>query len=262
LKTAVISDVHSNKEALEAVLEDIEKQDVKRIVCLGDVVGYGPEPLEVISLIKKHTEFCIQGNHDRAVTSKDITASNPQAKALIEYTIRTLKPDYNIISLLLDKKKEIRKECSDYLSSMPERYSADGMLFVHASPGTKKYEYLSHPQDAFKALKENWNDNICFVGHTHLPFFSNMTKNKFIFSEENLEEVSTTGKTIVNVGSVGQPRDGDNRACYSVYHDGIVRFRRVKYDYQKTTNKMIKLGKKEGMSKIYEQLAHRLKMGR
>jgi len=244
---AVLSDVHSNLEALEAVLEDIDKQNIRKIICLGDLVGYCASPKEVIDLAIKKFEFCIMGNHDYAVLNENIKGSNYNAVKSFEWTIKKLNGFFTSGKYL------------DYLAERPYELNNKNFTFTHASPNYKinskdiseSFPYIHNLDEAKEVFDENfW---ICFVGHTHKPgIFYN---NRVLVPKEE-EKYSLDQKMIINSGSVGQPRDKDNRACYVIVDEehNSFSYRRVKYDYAKTGRKIISAG-------LPEVLATRLAKG-
>ncbi|MGE3181890.1 MAG: metallophosphoesterase, partial [Phycisphaerae bacterium] len=161
---AIISDIHSNLEALEVVLADIKRRGITEIVCLGDVVGYGPNPRECLDLVRRHTRLCLMGNHDHAVMYEPTNFNMPAERAC--YWTRRLLED--------EPSTQLRNERWDYLGSLPVRTKDDDLLFVHASPRRPINEYI-FPEDVFTnpqkviANFERLDTRLCFVGHTHQP---------------------------------------------------------------------------------------------
>jgi len=232
-RVALISDIHANLEALEAVLADIAKQGVSEILCLGDVVGYGYDARACIDLVQERCSLCLCGNHDWAVLHT-ATGFNQMARRAIELTRKRLSPGR--------WPSPERRRRWKFLEGLVERHERGEWLLVHGSPRDPVSEYI-FPEDVelapdkmteiFEAVQR-----ACFVGHTHLPG---------VFTEEGLfipaaELGGGYGlkgpKAVVNVGSVGQPRDGDPRACYVVATEDQVQYRRVEYDVQKTMEKI------------------------
>ncbi len=241
-KVALISDIHANLEALEAVLAHIRAQgDVERIYCLGDVVGYGPDPGAVIDLVEQQCAWALMGNHDYAMFHS-VEGFNAMATAAIQCQRKQLDPNAEESQPGIFVFPE-RKRRWEFLQTMPEKVEDGEDIFVHASPRDPIYEYL-FPEDAtcepdklkqvFDAVKRH-----CYVGHTHQPG---------VFTEEprfrTPQDVGmayafrTQEKLIVNVGSVGQPRDGDPRACYATVSADGIRWYRVAYDVEKTIRKV------------------------
>ena len=249
---AIISDIHSNLEALQAVLEDIEKRGIQRIVCLGDIVGYGPNPRECLDLIMERCEACVCGNHDVAVFYEPYSF-NLGAERAAFWTRTCLEEEPN---------KEIRDRRWQFLGSRPVKYRWEDFLCVHGSPRKPINEYIfaddvfSNPNklmDNFRRLEEM----TCFVGHTHVPGV--LLDDPYFDPPDELGEpdIFELGeRAIINVGSVGQPRDRDWRASYVVLKDDRVEFKRVKYDIEKTVKKI------KAIADLDDFLAERLKEGR
>lgn len=247
---AIISDIHSNAEAFSAVLEDIDKQGISEIICLGDVIGYGPDPRECIKLAMSFG-ICLRGNHEDALLNIAIDF-NMDAAAAIDWTRNQLN----------DKAypKMENHMLWNYLDKMVETKAMDDALFVHGSPKLPTREYI-RPTDITDPAKMrgifSMVSRLCFCGHTHEPG---------VFTEELKFHPPTVingylrfppdKKYIINVGSVGQPRDRDNRACYATYDGDTVRFHRVKYDYEATMKKILEI------PDLSPRLAYRLKEGR
>jgi len=208
---AIISDIHSNLEALEAVLADIEQRGVKEIVCLGDVVGYGANPKECLDLVRERCRVCLMGNHDHAVLYEPCNFNLPAERAC--YWTRQLLEE--------EREERLRNERWTFLGALPVRHQYPDVLFVHASPRRPINEYI-FPEDVFtnpqKVLAnfDRLDRRLCFVGHTHQPgvflddpYFdppSELPDAPFFEIEDE--------RAIINVGSVGQPRDRDPRASY------------------------------------------------
>ena len=221
---AIISDIHSNLEALQAALDYIDNHKIESIYCLGDIVGYGPNPNECIELIRKRCQVVLMGNHDyAAVGLANIEYFNEYAKMSTYWTIERL-----------------REENRSYLSNLPFSHQTNNSFFVHASPSNPSFwYYVLSVQDAQMEM-QSFDQRICFIGHSHVPV---------VFTQENLyREVSFTfepnEKYIVNVGSIGQPRDGNSNLCFAVMDEqkNSVEFVRLSYDLQKTYSKIIKAG--------------------
>lgn len=212
---AVISDIHSNLEALTAVLADIEQRGVKRIVCLGDVIGYGPNPRECLDLIREKCHICIAGNHDHAVLYEP-TNFNTAAERAAYWTRQMLESEP-------DRAK--RNARWSFLGGLPVRAVEDDVLFVHASPRRPVNEYI-FPEDVFTnpqkviANFERLDTRLCFIGHTHQPGV--FLDDPYFDPPHELPDspyfVLDDERAIVNVGSVGQPRDRDSRASYVLAH--------------------------------------------
>jgi predicted phosphodiesterase len=250
---AIISDLHSNLPAIEAILEDIVQQGAEEIVCLGDVVGYGPSPVEAIDRSMRMCRFVLSGNHDYAVITKAVRF-NPLAEEAVEFTRQELKPT----ALSLGRKKTRWQ----FLEQLPTRIEEGAVLYVHGSPRDDRNEYILESDMVF-GNQDKISDiftlvtRLLFVGHTHVPGIIN-TAFEFLHPDgDNVRfDLDPQEKYIINVGSVGQPRDGDNRACYVLFDDGAVTYRRVSYDFRKTMTEMTRVGP------ISHDAADRLEYGR
>lgn len=227
---AIISDIHGNLEALEAVLADIDSRGVEDIYCLGDVIGYGPNPRECIDLIIERTKVSILGNHDQAALF-DPEGFNAGAERAIFWTRTQFERG--------DPKGNEKRW--DFLGELPRMKREDKFLYVHGSARNPLNEYV-FPEDIYHQRKMErifaLVDNYCFQGHTHIPgvFLDDYTfrdpgdlGGSFEFGEQ---------KALVNVGSVGQPRDGDPRACYVTLDGTKIEYHRVEYDIDKVAEKI------------------------
>lgn len=228
---ALISDIHSNLEGLQAVLEDIEKHNIKEIYCLGDIVGYGPNPRECVDLVMS-CKMVLLGNHDQGAMF-DPEGFNPSAERAIFWTRAQLEvPTEN------RQKKERRWE---FLAERPRSFRENGFMFVHGSARNPLNEYV-FPEDIYNQRKMErifaLVERYCFQGHTHVPGI--FTENLQFHSPDEIDYAYKLDgrKTLCNVGSVGQPRDGDWRACYVHLDDDTIRFRRVEYDIETTIKKI------------------------
>ena len=229
MKYAVISDMHSNIEALTKVLGEIKTRNVNEIICLGDIVGYGANPDEVADLVRREARYVVRGNHDDALFD-EITFSmiNPYARAAIDYTRASLSADNY-----------------DWLRKIPMTERFADLLLVHASPSEpREWKYVFSEVDAQVELS-SFDEMICLIGHTHVPV---------IFRKKISE---TEVRELINVGSVGQPRDGDNRASFGIIDTGNYTYEniRIEYDYRAAANKIIAAG-------LPSFLAERLHKGR
>lgn len=238
---AIISDIHSNLEALTTVLNDIEKRGIKTIYCLGDILGYAANPKECLDLVIEKTENCVMGNHDYA-TLYEPTNFNQGAESAAYWARRVLEQE-------TDHEKSNKRW--QYLGNQRMRWTLRTKMkdveatldFVHASPRRPINEYV-FPDDVYtttgkmNALFERVK-HICFVGHTHLPGV--FLEDPDFYSPDELSgryPILPTEKAIINVGSVGQPRDRDNRASYVYLEDNVVNFVRLEYDYKTTAAKI------------------------
>lgn len=228
MRRAIISDIHANVVALEAVLEDIRAQGIESIYCLGDVIGYGPRPRECL-LTSRRFDLNLLGNHEEAVLFEPI-GFNARAKSAVEWTKQQLS--------LPEASREENVELWNFVGSMETTHTEDGVLYVHGSPRepTREYVFVSDIRNPEK-MREIFaaqEQVTCFNGHTH-------TAGVFTVDCEYLHPAQIGSrfqvgekKVLINVGSVGQPRDGDPRASYVVFDGDVVEFRRVKYDIEAT----------------------------
>jgi predicted phosphodiesterase len=225
---AVISDVHANAEALRAVLRDIKKRQIQDIFFLGDAVGYGPDPNESVRLLKSECKTLIAGNHDWGVLGLTETGSfNEYARMALAWTRGVLTVDNSEILRTAPLKAEMVKM---------------GITLVHATPcEPENWRYLLTLADAEISFKYMHTD-ICFIGHSHRPFIMEMSPSGRVKSNKREMPKKEGCRYIVNAGSVGQPRDGDPRACYAIADEDRIELVRVAYDIQAIQKKMSDAG--------------------
>jgi predicted phosphodiesterase len=241
LKIAVISDIHGNYDALEAVLEDIDRQGgIEEIYCLGDIIGYGAQPNECTEKIRELGCLTVAGNHDFASVGRlSFEFFNTYAKKSALWT-----------------KQILSKENVDWIQERNYVENLETFTLVHGTPfSPEMFHYISTLNDA-KVSFEEMTREICFVGHSHVPIvFFDTNPISYVVKEEI--KISNKEKVIVNVGRVGQPRDENPKSCYAIYDDeeSTVRLIRVKYNIDAAYGKIIKAG-------LPEILAARLKEGR
>lgn len=255
MKRALISDIHGNLEALLAVMADIEEQGVDEIFCLGDIIGYGPNPCECLDQVMRRSKVTILGNHDQAALF-DPDGFNPMALQAIYWTRDQLDNGPGTSAQVNGR--------WDFLGELPRSFDEEEYKFVHGSPRDPTNEYV-FPEYVFDQRKMEILfgkvTKYCFMGHTHLPgvFTTNC---EFVQPDECDYEFQLSGeKAMINVGSVGQPRDEDNRACYVILDKDApggprLNYRRIDYDFEKTANKIY------GEPDLSDQLGDRLKHGR
>jgi predicted phosphodiesterase len=221
---AVISDVHSNLEALNAVIEDIRKRDIEKILFLGDAVGYGPNPNECIEVLKKECLVLLAGNHDRAVTGDTpLEYFNENAGAAVQWTIEHITGE----NLELLGKLDILKVMEE-----------DNLCLVHSTPKEPDaWHYIFTLKDAGVNF-HYFEQKICLVGHSHTPFIVDKHPSGELILYKNRATFSEAARYIINAGSVGQPRDRDPRAAYAVLTSGEVEIIRIDYDFRETQGKM------------------------
>lgn len=242
MKLALISDVHGNLQALQSVLEDIGKIEHDRLLFLGDAVGYGANPNEVVELIAAECDVCIMGNHDAcALGQTQIAYFNSYAKQALEFTMSILDP------------KSVQ-----LISEYETIGQIDEILFTHATPSRPtEWNYCISPVQAAREF-ERFDTQACFIGHSHFPmiFSRNGSENVGLLPPSDVA-LEPDHKYLINVGSVGQPRDGDPRSCY-VYFDTETReltYRRVSYDIESAQKAMTGRG-------LPEYLIERLARGK
>ncbi|RME74725.1 MAG: metallophosphoesterase [Planctomycetota bacterium] len=236
---ALVSDIHSNIEALKAVMADIEKEKVEKIICLGDIIGYGPSPEECIDIAMERFDIALAGNHEWAILNQPVGFSYIARRAA-EWHQKVLKPGWFSSS----KKKKRWK----YLESLQDTYKEGDILFVHASPQNPKEEYLLRSdvdemiQDFSPKLKKAFSliEGPCFIGHTHTAGVIFEDTYHFFTPQELDFEVSLEKgrKAIINIGSVGQPRDGSPQSSYMLLDGDKAYYRRVDYDFEQTKEKI------------------------
>jgi predicted phosphodiesterase len=244
MKLAVISDIHANSEALEAVLADIATQDVDEILCLGDIVGYGANPNECIDLVKKSCSLVLLGNHDAAAVDLLSTQHfNIHAKIAIEWTMGNLTADSH-----------------SFLKTLPLKETRLSHTFVHATPYEPNMWYYITSLEEAAFNFQFFDTDFCFVGHTHIPIIIVLEDEKEVYVHQGetlkhgqLENV----RFLINVGSVGQPRDRNPNSCYGILDSDAktYTYHRVRYDVLKAQMKMRKI-------KMPEFLITRLVEGR
>ena len=227
MRLAVLSDIHGNLEALEAVLLEIDRLSVDGVIVLGDIVGYGPDPLACIYRIREAAAACVLGNHDEAlVDPTHVRELNPVAR-----------------DTLLRSREMVSEEELAYLRTFAFRHvEADG-VFTHANPILpEQWQHLQLFEHIRWCLDElEWH--IAFVGHTHHAGMYCKTDHQVVPLPSS-ELAVGHHRYLVNVGSVGQPRDGDPRACFALWDIAVGRaeLRRVEYRYQRTQEKLSALG--------------------
>jgi len=233
MKRAVVSDIHSNLVAFEAVLRDIERMKVAEVVCLGDVIGYGPRPQKCIDYVRKFFAWSLRGNHEQGLLdpAEAERFSHRAADALAWTRTKLETPD--------DDETPARKA---FLEAMPEKQQIDDVLFCHGSPRLPVEEYIypdlgrRHPE-RLRVIFEILG-HVVFVGHTHIPGVLLEDGSFRTPADLGNEYEIGPGKAVINVGSVGQPRDRNPRASYAVVDDDTVVFRRVQYDVEVAANQI------------------------
>ena len=242
MRTLILSDIHSNLEALTAVIDDaMERGGFDNVWCLGDVVGYGPDPGMVIALIRSYNLVAVAGNHDHAAVGKTSAESfNYAAKAAIQWTAGSLSEDD-----------------TQFLSGLPTVVTVDRFTLVHGSLRDHLDEYVLEAEGA-QATLDILKTPYCLVGHSHLPFICRENSGPPQFYQFPEDETHPLGeeRLIINPGSVGQPRDRDPRSSYALYDSlaNTIQRHRVTYPIQDTQGKI-------NAANLPQYLAERLNHG-
>ena len=233
MRTAVISDIHANLPALQTVLDHIDTQSVDRIICLGDILGYGPSPVECVDLVAQRCEWSLMGNHDFGVLYEP-TNFNVAAEQAAYWSRDQFE---------LESGNGTSAKRWEFLSRLRVRVLEDDFLCVHGTPRRPINEYL-FPEDALNSpvkMQQIFElvDKYALVGHTHVPGV--FTDEPDFYPPDDLDGQYKLGgeeKAIINPGSVGQPRDLDPRASYIIIEDDCVRFFRLEYDIEAVASKI------------------------
>lgn len=241
MKIAIFSDIHGNLEALETVLSHIDQQGADELICLGDVIGYGANPNECVEIVRKRCKVILAGNHDFAATGKtDISFFNPYAKQAVQWTHNALKP-----------------ENFEFIANLPLLNYDEDRIYVHATPSRpEQWGYIMSNMEALREFSF-FARKVCFVGHSHFPVVIEFKDARCLFKQVEQLQFEADTRYIVNVGSVGQPRDGDWRACYITFdtETQTVQYYRLEYDVSSTQQKIRDAG-------LPDMLAERLVLGK
>ena len=229
MRYGLISDIHGNLEALSVVIKELEKRNVDAVLCLGDIIGYGPDPEECVNLVKRHANVILAGNHDYAALGLlDIRYFNPHARRAIEWTA-----------------SQISEATRKFLKERPLMRVYDDFTIVHATPAEpEKWNYILSLEDAAENF-DHFQNQVCFIGHSHVPvIIARDEQGKISVRKGNEIELQDKEKYIINIGSVGQPRDLDPRAAFAIFdaerkHYELVR---VPYDVKTTQQKILQQG--------------------
>jgi predicted phosphodiesterase len=254
MRLAVLSDIHANLPALEAVLADVERAGVSELWCLGDVVGYGAQPDECTSLVAERCELCLVGNHDLAVLGElDISSFSPAAAAAVRWTQKTADPG-----------------TLDFLRGLEPADESGEVALYHASPRDPVWEYVLWPDQAAECIAVQ-AARVSMIGHSHVALFFAMGEDRrpARATAIEMEDVArgaqagagtrldlSEGRWLINPGSVGQPRDGDPRAAWLELDTkkSSARFHRVEYDIDRAATSIVDAG-------LPKRLADRLYIG-
>lgn len=225
MRYLIISDLHANLAALESVLADAGQFDA--IWCLGDIVGYGPDPNECVELLRQHELVCLAGNHDWAALNKlNLATFNTDARAAATWTQRMLTD-----------------EVHDYLDALPSLVEEGEFTLAHGSPRQPVWEYILDPLVASINFM-HFSTQYCLVGHTHTAVVYQQNTNgdgcRVHFPQYDRPIPLDKTRLIINPGSVGQPRDADPRAAYAILDADAMMWehRRVAYPIEETQNRM------------------------
>ena len=225
---AIVSDILGNREALAATLADAAEVGATEVVCLGDVVGYGADPNWCAERIREAAGGTVLGNHDAAILEPPEARSfNPAAQDAVAWTRERLTED----NLAL-------------LRAAPLETIWNDARFVHASPvSPSSWRYVLSPDDALEAFAA-YRETVCFIGHSHVPLWVVLQDEALAVVPADELVIPPEGRALVNVGSVGQPRDGDWRASYALYEPEARRItgRRVEYDLEAAATKIVRAG--------------------
>jgi len=240
VKIAIISDIHGNQEALDAVFEQVEAQDVDRILCLGDVVGYGPDPAACLQMVVERCEVIVAGNHEHAVLDLlDLDYFNPIARQATLWT-----------------RSQLDEDQLEILRNWPLVHQEEHFSLVHGSLDQPDlFDYIQTTWDAHLSFQQ-LQTPVCFIGHSHVPV-TFLLSDVIRYNTDAVVQLHEGLQGIVNVGSVGQPRDGNPAASFVIYQpeEGRVERFRVEYDIEKVQEKIRNSG-------LPEFLAERLEEGR
>ncbi len=238
MTTAIISDIHGNWEALKAVAGDIKDREIERVYCLGDVVGYGPDPDRCLDWVRQHCDVVLLGNHEEALLTPPIGFHSLAREAIGWTRKRLLSPWPRLFRTIRYRR---------FLRSLPRKANVAGCFLVHGSPRDPTSEYMLARE--FLLVNDDvvqeffsFDEPICFTGHTHMPCVFSRPRLVYPAGEDGQVVDIEEEKLILNVGSVGQPRDRDPRACYVEFSDNHVTYHRLSYDIDKTQAKILDHG--------------------
>jgi predicted phosphodiesterase len=242
MRLAFISDVHSNLQALEACLARIEQTGYDAIVCLGDTVGYGPDPNECTEIVREKATLCLAGNHDHAAVGfLDTSYFNEYARHAIQWTSSVLKTEH-----------------AEFLKGLEILTEKWDHLFCHSTPfQPEMWNYIFTTEEA-RLNFAFFEQYACFIGHSHQPFIVGLThEGEIEVHSEPQAELRADWRYLINVGSVGQPRDGNPDSCIAFYDTERrhIRLERVPYDIPKVQERMVRIG-------LHPFLVERLAYGR
>ncbi|MBI4431593.1 MAG: metallophosphoesterase family protein [Candidatus Omnitrophica bacterium] len=228
MRTALISDIHANLEALETALANIRTRGIDTIFCLGDIINYGANPNECLSLTRRVSKAIIRGNHESALVSDKVAATfNPYARRAILWT-----------------RDQLDAEDRRILSSLPLIHIEKEWMMVHGTlEAPEEFEYLYDPADALRNFPY-MSAPVCFYGHTHVPMLFSQKGRRALHLTAGKYPLEREDRYLINVGSIGQPRDHDPRLAYLVYDadEFSVELVRLNYDFKTTAAKIREAG--------------------
>jgi predicted phosphodiesterase len=242
MKYAILSDVHGNLEAFQAVLKDLSQEKVDQVFFLGDIVGYGADPDKCIDNLQELTSCVVAGNHDwAAVGLTDSSHFNHAAKTAVEWTARKISADHQ-----------------EFLKKLPLLQNHPDLTLVHAAPNQPEaWDYVHSHHEASLSF-QHFDQQICFIGHSHTPvaFEQNEEGTTYLLPDTTFT-LRDSYRYIINTGSVGQPRDGDPRSAYGIYNqdDSLFTLKRIPYNIKRAQKKILEAG-------LPQSLALRLAAGR
>jgi len=231
MRYAILGDIHANLAALEAVLEDVADQTVDRILQVGDVVGYGAAPREVVAIVREACLLVVKGNHDAAVVDElDTRTFNPNARAAVDFT-----------------KGALTEVELAWLRALPMTAMNEHCVIAHGTYARpERFDYIQSTEDAEPSL-DALPRKVCFLGHTHVPVSILRLEESPLETSYTIDreiDLKLAHRALVNVGSVGQPRDEDPRACYGLWDTitGRMSLRRVEYDIDREADRIRRAG--------------------
>ena len=224
MRIAILSDIHGNLEALEAVLAEVDRLGIDQLYSLGDIVGYGPSPAACVEIVRRRAAVSLLGNHDAAVAGlTSLEDFNEFARSAADWTVARLD-DGQI----------------EYLGALPYTHRAPDLLLVHASPIEPERWHYIHGMADIEEHFAAFTERLCFVGHSHRPGVFAVGADRGVVRRGESESLRPGLRYLVNAGSVGQPRDRDPRASYVIYDavNECVEVRRVLYPVERTQERM------------------------
>ncbi len=228
MRYGIIADIHGNLEAFESVLESLSRAKIEKYLCAGDIIGYGADPRECIKMTRELDAVAVLGNHDAASAGLiGMDYFNDVSAKAVKWT-----------------KQNMEENDFNFLKSIGFTYVNKHLTLVHGTlRKPSEFNYMTDPEAAGETFNLMKTD-ICFIGHTHVPGVFSLKGGELSYSRKKKTAISAGERLIVNVGSVGQPRDGDPRSCYAVYDtdEASVVLKRVAYDVKKAQKKILKTG--------------------